>query len=178
MPDNILKNLALIGFMGSGKTTVGKELARRVGWTFLDSDRLIWEKEKDTIPEIFEKHGEIYFRRCEHAVLAEVAALEKIVLATGGGLPIGEQCWEILRRDFYTVYLKADFDGLFDRIAGDQFRPLLQKYPTRDRLKELYLSRLGWYERAHVIIDTTNKKIDVIIGEIVERARIIDSNQR
>ena len=178
MPDNISKNIALIGFMGSGKTTIGKELARRMGWTFLDSDKLIREKEKCTIPEIFEKYGEVYFRQCERAILTEVASLEKIALATGGGLPTCEENWEILRRGFYTVYLKVNFDILFERIAGDRSRPLLQKYPTRDQLKELYLSRICWYERAHVIIDTTHKKVDVIVGEIIKRARINDSNQR
>ncbi len=172
----IMPNIALIGFMGSGKSTIGKVLARRIGWTFLDSDALIEKKQECAIPEIFSKYGEGYFRECERAMLAEVASLKKIVLATGGGLPTCEENWEILRRGFYTVYLKVNFDILFERIAGDRSRPLLQKYPTRDQLKELYLSRLCWYERAHVIIDTTHKKVDVIVGEIIKRARINDSN--
>ena len=170
-------NIALIGFMGSGKTTIGKRLACQFGWTFLDSDVLIQEKEHCTIAEIFAKNGEGYFRKCEKSVLAEIAELERVVLATGGGLPVGEENWEILHQRFFTVYLKADFDELFLRITGDSTRPLLQKYPTRKHLKELYLSRLSWYEKAHVIIDTTQKKLERIIGEIIERASPICTNQ-
>jgi len=170
-------NIALIGFMGSGKTTIGKRLALQLGWTFLDSDVLIQEKENCTIAEIFAKNGEGYFRKCEKSVLAEMAKLERVVLATGGGLPVGEDNWEILRQRFFTVYLKVNFDELFLRITGDPTRPLLQKYPTRNHLKELYLSRLCWYERAHVIIDTTQKKLERIIGEIIEHACPFYTNQ-
>jgi len=170
-------NIALIGFMGSGKTTIGKKLARQLGWTFLDSDILIQEKKKCTIPEIFAKNGEAYFRECERSVLIEVAKLKKVVLATGGGLPIGEKNWEILHRDFFTIYLKANFNELFLRINGDPIRPMLQKYPSHEQLKELYLNRLSWYEKAHVIIDTTQKKLERIIGEIIERASPICTNQ-
>lgn len=170
-------NIALIGFMGSGKTTIGKRLANQLGWSFLDSDILITEKEKCTIPQIFEKYGEDYFRQCERSVLTDVAKLEKVVLATGGGLPIGEKNWEILRRYFFTIYLKVNFTELFLRIKGDSTRPLVQKYPTRAQLEELYLDRLCWYERAQVIIDTTKKKPERIIGEIIESANIFRSNQ-
>lgn len=170
-------NIALIGFMGSGKTTIGKKLAHQLGWIFLDSDWLIQEKENCTIPEIFVKNGEDYFRECEKSVLTEVTKLKKVVLATGGGLPIGEDNWKILYHRFYTVYLKANFDELFLRITGDPVRPLLQKYPSQEQLKELYLSRLGWYEKAHVIIDTSQKKLERIIGEIIERACPFYTNQ-
>lgn len=170
-------NIALIGFMGSGKTTIGKKLARQLGWTFLDSDGLIQQKENCSIPEIFAQKGEVYFRECEKSVLTVVAELKKVVLATGGGLPIGEDNWKILRQSFFTVYLKAHFDELFLRITGDPIRPLLQKYPTKNQLKELYLSRVDWYEKAHVIIDTSQKKLERIIGEIIERARPFYTNQ-
>lgn len=173
-----MQNIALIGFMGSGKTTIGKELAHQLGWTFWDSDRLIQDTEKCAIPEIFEKYGEAYFRQCERTILTEVAGFKKIVLATGGGLPIGDENWEILNRYFLTVYLKVDFQVLCKRIMGDKNRPLLRKYPSIRKLKELYDYRLRWYERAHVIIDTTHKKIDMVLGEIIERAKSFDSNSR
>ncbi|MCX6089891.1 MAG: shikimate kinase [Candidatus Atribacteria bacterium] len=169
------KNIALIGFMGCGKSTVGKLLAQEQGWNFFDSDELVVRKAGCSIPEIFQRWGEKSFRKYEREVLVEVSAWKSIVLATGGGLPTGEVNWEILHHGFYTVYLKVDFDVLYERIRGDATRPLLKKYGSKEKLRELHTQRLYWYEKAHVIIDATYFSQMEIVKDIIQRAGLSGS---
>lgn len=164
-------NLALLGFMGCGKTTIGQRVAQKIGWRFVDSDELIERKTGLTISEIFSRFGEEYFRLLETRTLLELSRETHIVLATGGGLPTREENWVILREHFLTVFLRVSFPILFERLKKSINRPLLKKYSSFFELGALYKSRIPCYLRAHVIIDADFLTEDEIAEEIICRAR-------
>jgi len=164
-------NIALLGFMGCGKTSVGRRVAQRIGWEFHDTDAIIEKRVGLPIPEIFSRYGEEYFRALETEVLAELATRRHLVLATGGGLPVREKNREILREHFFTVFLRVSFPILFERLRKSTGRPLLKKYPSFSELQALYESRVPYYSRAHVIIDADFLTEEEVAEEIVRRAR-------
>ncbi|MBC7216676.1 MAG: shikimate kinase [Candidatus Caldatribacterium sp.] len=163
--------IALLGFMGCGKTTVGQRVAEITGWRFYDTDRVIEERVGLSIPEIFSRYGEEYFRELETEVLEELVKERNLVLATGGGLPLRERNRAILWEHFLTVFLRVSFPLLFERIRGSSHRPLLRKYATFEELEALYLARLPYYEKAHVIIDADFLTEEEVAREIIRRAR-------
>ncbi len=148
MNDNLLKNLNLflIGMMGTGKTTVGKALAQRMGYYFFDTDILIEQVSKKTIPEIFAMEGEVGFREIESQVLAEISAHTKSVVATGGGIITQQQNWSYLHHGC-VVWLDAPLDLIRERIATDENRPL------KANLKELLQLREPLYRQADIKIE-------------------------
>ncbi len=135
--------IALIGFMGSGKTTVGRLLAERLGYRFLDLDTAVVQQAGKSIREIFEQRGEEAFRRAETEILYSLREEDRLVIAAGGGSPIREQNREFFETLAATVYLEVSFEGFLKRTGKDPSRPLLDKTP--DELKALYLSRLPVY---------------------------------
>ncbi|MGQ9747127.1 MAG: shikimate kinase [Candidatus Caldatribacteriaceae bacterium] len=162
--------IALLGFMGSGKTTIGRLVASRLRWRFMDTDFLIEKRTGLSIPFIFSKYGEEYFRCWERKILQEVAEQKEIVLSTGGGLPAREENWEILSRNFFTVFLRWKFSTLYERIKKDAGRPLVRQYTTSKSLEKLYRQRLPFYERASVIIDGDELTKEEIVEEIIQYA--------
>ncbi|MCS7241447.1 MAG: shikimate kinase [Candidatus Caldatribacterium sp.] len=166
-----VSNIALLGFMGCGKTTVGRKVAERLGWRFFDTDALIEERMALSIPQIFSCFGEEYFRTLETEVLRELAKERHIVLATGGGLPIQEENREILRRSFFVVFLRVSFPVLLKRIQCSTNRPLLKKHKTPEALETLYRLRIPYYEQAHVIIDADFLTVEEVAEEIIRCAQ-------
>jgi shikimate kinase len=148
MNDNLLKNLNLflIGMMGTGKTTVGEVLARRMGYYFFDTDILIERVSQKTIPEIFAMEGELGFREIESRVLAEISAYTKSVVATGGGIITQQQNWSYLHHGC-VVWLDAPLDLIRERIATDENRPL------KANLEELLQLREPLYRQADIKIE-------------------------
>lgn len=148
-------NIFLIGPMGSGKTTIGRLLAKAMARKFYDSDREIEARTGVDIPLIFEYEGEDGFRRREHEVLADLVKLHGIVLATGGGIVLRPDNRELLRRSGFVVYLNCALEKQLERTAKDDHRPLL-KIPDPDkRLRELMEIRAPLYESiADLSVDT------------------------
>ena len=141
--------------MGSGKTTIGKLLAKALNVEFLDSDKEIEKKTGVSIPLIFEYEGEAGFRRREAEVLDELTALSPIVLATGGGSVILTENQEALRQRGFVVYLQCDVDKQLERTQWDVNRPLLKTENPRARLEELLKAREPIYQSiADLIVDT------------------------
>lgn len=135
-PDNIL----LVGFMGAGKSTVGRELARLCGYSLLDLDEEIIRREGRSIPEIFATEGEAHFRRRETAALLSLAQDVRRVIATGGGIVGREENWKLMRRMGAVVYLRVDWETLLWRLRSEQGRPLGDGQEDWQKVESLWRS--------------------------------------
>lgn len=163
------QNIVLIGFMGSGKTTVGKRLGKKLSYGFLDTDQWIEDTERRTISDIFEKEGEEFFRELEtKAIEALSNTLVETVVSTGGGLPLREKNAVLLKDLGFVVYLKAAADTILKRLEGDTKRPLLAGGHVEDKVNTLLDSRHPKYEAAaHMVVETDGRRIEDIIEEII-----------
>ncbi|HET7062383.1 MAG TPA: shikimate kinase [Nitrosospira sp.] len=155
VPGEASGNIFLIGMMGAGKTTVGRLLAHFLGKTFYDSDREIQKRTGVGIPLIFEIEGEAGFRKRETDMLAELAQMENIVLATGGGSVLNTENCRILKQRGIVIYLRAAVEDLWRRTRQDQNRPLLRTVDPRKKLTELYAQRDPLYrDAAHIVVES------------------------
>jgi shikimate kinase len=159
----------LIGFMGAGKTTVGRILAREIGAGFVDLDEVIERECGVSISEIFARFGEDYFRDLETRSLGSVDTDKVMVIATGGGVVLREGNWSIMRQRGVTVYLRASPEVLYMRVRDSSFRPLLNVKNPKERLFELLSQRASLYERADLIIDTDSISPYDVAEEIIRR---------
>ncbi len=165
-------NIYLIGFMGAGKSTVGRDLAARLGRPFCDTDELIEKRAGLTIPEIFDALGEDGFRRLEAEVIKEVAEEEGLVVALGGGAPLQDGNWHRLKESGITVYLKEEPEALHARLAKNEGRPLLAGYAGEERLRrirELLAFREPRYMEADLVVDCRGRPPEELVAEILAR---------
>lgn len=166
--DTKLNNIYLVGLMGSGKTTIGRALARRMGRRFLDSDQEIEQRTGVRIPVIFEHEGEAGFRRREAQIIAELVQETAIVLATGGGAVLDPANREALRTTGWVVYLDVPTSVLLERTRHDTNRPLLQVANPRERLNALRAERDPLYrEIADLIIDGARLNSHTALAKIL-----------
>lgn len=158
------ESIVLIGFMGSGKTTLGKWIAREHGYTFLDTDDMIEEEQQRSINDIFAKEGEEYFRDLETDMIRSLADRDdKVVISVGGGLPVREVNRELMRHVGKVVYLRTTVDELEKRLKGDTKRPLLAGGNVREKIISLMDKREALYlDAADVVVDTTGKRFEQI----------------
>jgi len=165
-----LKNIVLIGFMGSGKSTVGKVLSKRLGYSYTDTDTLIEKRTGKTIPEIFEADGEDKFRRIESAILDEVLAQNRAVVSCGGGIVKSERNRSMLKERSVVVYLKTGPEEIFNRVGkSGHKRPLLNVDNPEAEINRLLKEREPLYEEvADVIVDTTGKSLEEVADLILE----------
>lgn len=163
----IHKNIFLVGFMGAGKSTVGKILADKTRYTFLDADKVIEEKAGTTITQIFAEHGEPYFRNLESESLEELADDSNQVIATGGGVVQRERNWQAIKNSGISIYLKASVETIWDRIKNDTSRPLLQVDDPVETARELLNKRAEMYEKADIIINTDELSLEQVADNIV-----------
>lgn len=167
------RNIFLIGPMGVGKSTIGRQLARRLGWDFHDSDQAIEKRTGVDIPLIFEIEGEAGFRRRECQVIDELTRLQNIVLATGGGAVLEPANRDCLRERGRVVYLRADPEQLLRRTERDRQRPLLEAQDKLARIKELLAARDGLYrEVADLIMDTDQLTVNRLVNSICRRLQL------
>ncbi|HSZ42253.1 MAG TPA: shikimate kinase [Trebonia sp.] len=157
--------IVLVGFMGAGKTTVGRLLAEKLGVPFLDSDEVLQSRAGRQIREIFAADGEPAFRALEHAVIADLLAGPDAVLGLGGGAAAHAGTRDRLRSGAATVvYLRVDYDEAITRVGGDQGRPML----ARPDITEVYTTRQAIYSSvATLTIDTTGRPPDDITSSIL-----------
>jgi shikimate kinase len=162
------RNIYLIGPMGSGKTAVGKELARDLGLEFLDSDLEIEKRTGVDIPYIFEKEGEAGFRAREAAVIADLCKLEGVVVATGGGAVLNDRSRERLAATGLVIYLKTGVEEQLKRTRRAQHRPLLANGNRRETLELLAQVRAPLYaEIADISVDTSGKRVRAVATTLV-----------
>ncbi len=150
----------LAGFMGTGKTKIGRLLAQRLGRVFVDTDHLIEEKAGQSIPQIFATQGEVAFRQLEHQCLAEAAARPDAVIALGGGAIAQERNWELLgRAGGVVVCLQASVDTILERVSRKEDRPLLaglSPQEKRVKIERLLAERAPFYNRADIQFHTSD----------------------
>ncbi|HXE41221.1 MAG TPA: shikimate kinase [Azonexus sp.] len=162
------RNIYLIGLMGAGKTTVGRQLAKRLGRTFYDSDHEIVARTGVPIPTIFEIEGEDGFRRREAQAIAELSGEQNIVLATGGGVVLNPENRRRLHETGWVVYLNVPPTLLYERTRHDRNRPLLQVADPLARLEELYATRDPLYrETAHFVVNGTHLVASGIVQNLL-----------
>jgi shikimate kinase len=162
-------NIYLIGLMGAGKTTVGRQLARSLKYPFYDSDKVIEEHTGVDIPTIFEFEGEQGFRQREQKIIKELTELKGIVLATGGGAVLLEKNRRSLMTNGFVVYLQCSVDKILQRTRRDTQRPLLQTKDRRQKMQRLFLERNPLYlECADFTIDTGSIANKAVVKRILE----------
>jgi len=162
------KNIYLIGLMGSGKTTLGKILSKKLDKDFYDSDQVIEEKLGVNVPMIFEYEGEAGFREREKDSLKQLVGKKNIVLATGGGIILSKSNRDLLSENGIVIYLKSNQKDLIKRMKNDKTRPLLKNGNIEEIIKKLCKEREPLYEEiADFEIVTKNKRIHEVINEII-----------
>ena len=157
----------LTGFMGTGKSTVGLLLAKRIGYCFIDLDEMISEEAGANIPEIFAKSGEEGFRDMETSMLRRLADRDGLIISTGGGAVLRDENRRIMRDAGHVINLTASVDALSERLADDDSRPLLQCDEPIERIITLLAQREPMYRDCDVQIDTSHKSPDEILDEIL-----------
>jgi len=176
-----VRNIVLIGFMGTGKSEVGRRLARRLGWTFIDTDRRIEARERGTVAQIFARRGEEYFRDVEARVVAEAASRRDAVIATGGGVVLRPENMRHLRRQGWIVSLTAPADVLVKRLGDAGDRPLLRPASgagegdgIRENVVRLLDQRRPLYRDADLLVDVSDAAPDRVADAILAFLRARD----
>ena len=170
-------SLALIGFMGTGKTVVGKALAEKLGKAFTELDALIEQKAGKTIPEIFQQDGEVAFRELEIEVTREVSQKKNVVIACGGGIVLNKINIDRLKRESLIIYLTALPGVILKRTASDENeRPLLEVTNKTSAIQRLLKFRKPFYERAaDITVDTSKLDIDSVTEQIIAKVKADES---
>ncbi len=160
----------LVGMMGAGKTSVGRQLAQRLGKRFVDADQEIEARCGVSIPVIFEIEGEAGFRLRERQVIDELTALSDIVLATGGGAVLSEDSRRRMHERGLVIYLKASANEIWHRTRRDRSRPLLATANPQQRIIDLLAAREPLYaETAHLTIESTHESVKSMVSRLIER---------
>lgn len=159
------QNIILIGFMGTGKSTVGKRLANSLGWSFLDTDAEIEKLTGLCIADIFKRHGETRFRSEEALLVKRLKDRKESVIATGGGTVLNPENWKELSQYGIIIALYAPLKEIYERIGQRNDRPLLKG--SRREVEKLWVERQPIYEKADYVIDTAEKSIDEVVEEII-----------
>jgi 3-dehydroquinate synthase len=169
-------SIFLVGLMGSGKTTVGRALAKKLNKRFIDSDHEIEARTGASIPLIFEIEGEESFRQREAEVIRDLTAQQDIVLATGGGAVLNADSRAFLKSRGIVVYLHASINSILQRTSHDKNRPLLQTADPRKRIEELSLQREPYYrEVAHITVETGRPNVQLLVQTILNQLELLTS---
>jgi shikimate kinase len=161
-----MQNIYLVGFMGTGKTHIGKELARKKKWNFLDLDDLIEFRERRRIRDIFAQDGEAYFRRLESRVLKDVIKEKQFVIACGGGIVLDIDNIKLMKATGVVVCLTATAAAILTRVSGSPDRPLLNVPDPKRQIELLLKLRSPYYARADLAIDTSRLSPAHVVAKI------------
>ena len=159
-------NIYLVGFMGTGKSSVGCQLAKERGWNFIDLDELIELKEQRRIVDIFAKDGEAYFRKIEKNILKQVSTQKKFVVACGGGVVLDKDNIKLMKKTGRMICLYASPEQILKRVSLNNDRPLLNVEKPQKRIELLLKMRAPYYMQADKIIDTSNFSVKQVVKKI------------
>lgn len=164
-----MKHIILIGFMGSGKSSIGPLLAEALNLDYVDTDGFIEEEEGRSIPEIFSTFGESYFRSKESEALERILKGNACVVSTGGGIILDSRNVCLMREFGKIIYLKADVDTLYERVKNSTNRPLIQGDNAYRRFRDLFNTRQSIYENAaDYVVDTSRLAMDEVVREALK----------
>ncbi len=166
-PSRDIRNLALVGFMGTGKSSVGRALAAQFNFEFVDTDELIVQRAGKPITDLFAQDGEPAFRELERQIVAELAQRRDCVLSTGGGLGANAEHLAALKEHSLTVCLWASPETIFERVKHSSHRPLLNHPDPLGRIRELLAERESVYKQADLLIGTELRQIKEVVHQIV-----------
>ena len=166
-------NYILIGYMGCGKSTIGKKMSEILNIKLVDTDAWIEERQGMTVSEIFATKGELFFRDLETGALKELLEeKELMVISVGGGLPVREENRSLLQQLGQVIYLKAQPETIYNRIKGDTTRPLLQTENPMEKIREMLGQREEKYQvAADKIVTVDDKDLSEILDEILEAVK-------
>jgi shikimate kinase len=170
-------NLALIGFMGAGKTSVGRLVAEQLHFEYLDTDELIVSRTGRSITEIFKTDGEPAFRALEQQVVNELTGRERTVICTGGGLPTNPQNLASLKTHALVVCLWASPEKIWERVKNQTHRPLLHDPDPQKKIRELLAARERFYKQADVLLNTDIRSAREVAQQVVHQFRTATSRR-
>ena len=173
-----MKNIVLTGFMGTGKTQVGKILSQRLGYKLVDVDDNIEREQKLKITEIFKNYGEPAFRDIESAEIKRLSEIDKAVISTGGGAVLRQENMDNLRKKGVIICLTASPQTILKRTDSNNDRPLLQVENPLQKIKDLLQIRTPYYEKADIIIDTEGKSPVEVAEEIIRKFKDLEKCRR
>ena len=165
---NLKKCIALIGFMATGKSTIGPLLAKKCGYDFVDTDAMVEADKGMKITDIFSELGEDAFREAEHQALKKALAMENRILSTGGGIILFERNRKLLNERAFVVSLTASAETVFDRVKDDKTRPLLQCEDPLLRIKQMMVARQTYYDQCDLKISTDDLSAEDCCKLIIE----------
>jgi shikimate kinase len=165
--ERAIHNLVLIGFMGSGKSSIGRLVAARLGFDFVDTDAWIEARTGRSVTRVFAEEGEAVFRQYEREAVAAAALLRRTVIATGGGLPVDPANLASLRAHALVICLWAAPETIWERVRHQVHRPLLRTADPRARIRELLAEREPFYRQADVLVNTQSRSIQQV-AQLVE----------
>ncbi|HSW64922.1 MAG TPA: shikimate kinase [Dissulfurispiraceae bacterium] len=169
------KNIVLSGFMGTGKTKVGRTVAKLAGMAFIDVDAEIETRSGMSIPDLFTAFGEPEFRRRETETIRDISAHHQVVIATGGGAVINPENVSLLKQNGVIVCLTATIGTILKRVGASGNRPLLKGGNPEQRIRELLTTRQPFYEQADIMVKTDGKSPRTVAVEILERVAAWDA---
>jgi shikimate kinase len=176
--DRRLVNIALIGFMGTGKTSVGRLVAEQLRFDYLDTDELIQEQTGRSITDIFAVDGEPAFRVLEQKVVEELAGCVNTVIATGGGLPVNPKNLASLKSHALIVSLWSSPERIWERVRHQSHRPLLHDKNPQAKIRELLAAREPFYKQADVLLNTDLRSVREVAQQVVHQFRLESLGRR
>lgn len=162
------RNIILVGFMGSGKTTIAMKLSHALNMRYVSTDDLIEKREKATINEIFSKKGEEYFRNIESEVVAEACAMENIVIDMGGGVVLRDENWVNMKSSGIVICLTASEETIMERTKKYKHRPLLNVEDPKQKIRSLIAKRAPFYAKADNCINTDDLTVKQVVDRIIK----------
>ena len=161
-----MKNIVVVGFMGTGKSVVAKTLAEKLGREFLELDAIVEKREGLSIKEIFKNKGEVYFRELERDAVKEAIKKDGQIISAGGGAIIDEENLKALKKNGIIICLEASPDVILKRTKGNTCRPLLNVPDPKERIEELLEKRAAYYKKADHRINTDDLSVEGVVQKI------------
>lgn len=170
-----IRNLALIGFMGAGKSSVGRIVAEQLGFEFVDTDEMIETRTGKSITQIFAQDGEAHFRDLEYAVIEQLSQSSNLVISTGGGLPTRQANIDSLKTHALVVCLWCSAERIWERVRTQAHRPLLQTPDPQAKIRELLAARAPFYRQADVLLNTENRSQRQVCQQVIQQFQLARS---